>query len=249
MERPLVAVTSIPRTIPTTLPVEMPSATSHRRFGELLAEAGALAVVVDSSCAAGALLDRVDGVLLSGGGDLDPERYGERRRAPTGAPDRDRDEFEFELARGALERGLPVLGVCRGMQLLNVLLGGTLVQDLPAVTDLDHNVRDRPGAPVHEVAVAPGTVLAEAVGRPRFAVNSIHHQGIAALAPGLRCGARAPDGTVEELEDGGRRLIGLQWHPEFMTPAASAESGAIFGRFASWCASGPVPAGGRGPIA
>lgn len=240
MSRPFVAITSIPRWIPTTLPVEMPSATSHRRFAELVAEAGATGVVVDSSCSVDDLLDRVDGILLTGGNDVDPARYGEQRHELTDAPEEDRDDFEFRLAREAIERRVPILGVCRGMQLLNVLLGGTLVQSLSAVTELNHDVKDRPGEFIHSVEVAPDSLLERAVGGRDFQVNSVHHQGVGALGSGLRCTGRAPDGTVETIEHEEHRLLAVQWHPEFMPPQRSRANLGIVRTFTAWCATAPA---------
>ena len=156
-----------------------------------------------------ALISRLDGVCLSGGPDLDPEAYGSRERhAELGPTEPSLDAFELALARAALERGMPLLGICRGAQALNVACGGTLHQHLPG------HRQSHPGCtPSHEVEVLPATRLAGLIGPGAYAVNSFHHQAVERLAPGLRVSARAADGTVEAIEGAGF-AIGVQWHAE-----------------------------------
>jgi putative glutamine amidotransferase len=163
-------------------------------------------------------LDSIDGLLLTGGSDVDPARYGEERTIGCEAPDGERDEFEIRLVELALADRLPILAICRGIQLLNVALGGTLIQDLP--TTALHRVRnpdDPPGrhAVAHTIRVAPGTRLASIVGAGEFAVNSRHHQAVKRVAPSLMVSAVAPDGVIEAVEmPGDDFVVAVQWHPE-----------------------------------
>jgi len=169
-----------------------------------------------------AALDTCDGVLLTGGNDVDPARYGETVRHPTVEIDPNRDAYEVALVQAAFDRRLPLLAICRGVQLLNVVAGGTLVQDIPSagITTLVHR---RPKPPrvkktnQHVVHVASGTRLASLLPTAdgRVAVNSRHHQCIMAIAPGFVASAVAPDGIVEAIETpDGPFCLGVQWHPE-----------------------------------
>ena len=185
-------------------------------------EAGGLAVVlpahgyVDDTAA---LLDRLDGLLFSGGPDLDPGVYGQRPHPQLG-PDVDRrsDEYELALLRGAAERDLPVLGVCRGMQALNVSRGGTLRQHLPDVTALDHRQSHEPFVAAHPVVVSPGSLLDRVAQATELPVNSFHHQAADTLGARLQVCAQAPDGTIEALWDPAARFcLGVQWHAELLT--------------------------------
>jgi putative glutamine amidotransferase len=159
------------------------------------------------------VLDLVDGLLLAGGSDIDPALYGADPRPETERVYPQRDRFELALARRALERDMPVLGVCRGMQLLNVALGGTLVQHLEEAGD--H--RPMPGAyGDHDVELDPGTLAARAAGVHRCDVKSHHHQAVDRLGDGLVVSGRAAhDGLVEAVEAPDRRYaLGVLWHPE-----------------------------------
>jgi putative glutamine amidotransferase len=228
---PLVLVTSIPRSVRTAIGVDMDNATINQRLGELVTGAGGLPVASDAWSDPEVLADRVDAIVLNGGGDVAPERYGAERLPRTDPADERRDTFELGLVRAALDRGLPMLGICRGMQLLNVALGGTLVQDLAPVTSLEHEVADPWDRPVHDIEVEPGSLLARAVGASRARVNSAHHQAVDRLGDGLRVTARAPDGVIEAFEDERGLLFGVQWHPEFMAPGCAAEQEALFAAF------------------
>ncbi len=185
--------------------------------------AGGLPFVVpyteDRSCI-DAFLDRVSGLVLSGGAfDVPPELYGEQPREGLGPLKPPRTAFELAILRAALARHLPVLGVCGGMQLLNVAYGGTLVQDiakeLPQAR-AHQQAHDR-SQPQHPVEVKDATLLAECVGKGQLMVNSTHHQAVKAVGTGLLASATSPDGVVEAVEAPGEPFVlGVQWHPELM---------------------------------
>lgn len=159
-------------------------------------------------------LDGLDGLLISGGTDVNPARYAQTPGGAEGPFDDERDTLETLLLREALDRDMAVLAICRGMQLFNVVHGGTLIQHLHNAKE--HVVRSPdPGERVHDVHVFPGTKLAEIVGDGEIPVNSRHHQAVASLGTGLRVSAVSPDGLVEALEAPEKRFaIAVQWHPE-----------------------------------
>jgi len=191
-------------------------------YTQAVQEAGGLAVVVPAHGFAddtAAILDRLDGVVFSGGPDLDPGVYGQAPHPQLG-PDVDRvsDEYELAMLAAAAERDLPVLAICRGMQALNVSRGGTLVQHLPDVTELPHNQSARPFASTHTVTVARGSLLHRLTGAEDLGVNSYHHQAVDRLGAGLAVCATAPDGTIEAVWDPAAQFsLGVQWHPEVLT--------------------------------
>ena len=168
------------------------------------------------------VLDACDGLLLTGGVDVEPARYGEAERHPTVVVDAARDTYELTLARAALERDMPVLAICRGAQVLNVAAGGTLIQDLPSVivTTLDHAIDQPKDAIAHDVVVAAHSRLVNFLktsSKPpyRVAVNSRHHQAIRQPAPFFVVSATATDGVIEAIEKPDSAFcIGVQWHPE-----------------------------------
>jgi putative glutamine amidotransferase len=177
-----------------------------------------------------ALFDRIDGLLLPGGVDLHPALYGEEVLPACGRIDATRDAVELSLARWALEEQKPVLAICRGIQVLNVALGGSLYQDiasqLPSARRHDWHGDHRRDRLSHGVAVASGTKLRSIVGQSAIEVNSLHHQAAKTIASGLRVSATAPDGIVEGLEATDHPFaLGVQWHPEELTdeqPSARA---------------------------
>lgn len=191
-----------------------------RAYATAVQRAGALALVLPPDDAAAEapddLLDRVDAVILAGGADVDPGSYGARPHPETKGSWPERDRFELGVTHRALERDMPVLGICRGMQMLNVACGGTLVQHLPDVVGhADH--RHTPGTfGDHEVRLEPGSLAARAAGTERLAVKSHHHQGVDQVGEELTVtGWAEPDGVVEALELVQRRFaLGVLWHPE-----------------------------------
>ena len=169
--------------------------------------------------AASAYLDQIDGLIVTGGGfDVDPALFGATMRHATVTTKDRRTAFELAITRGAAGADKPVLGICGGQQLLNVALGGTLIQHIPdevpgALAHEQPNPRTEAG---HVVKIADGTLLRRITGAAELPVNSAHHQAVKQLAPGMIVDAVAPDGVVEGIEDPRRRfLIGVQWHPEY----------------------------------
>ena len=180
------------------------------------------------------LLERLDGVLITGGGDLDPALYQGEEHPRVYGIEPERDSMEIHLVRMALEASMPLLGICRGVQVMNVALGGTLYTDLadqmPGALKHDYF----PGYPrntlAHAVQVHPQSLLARVLGGTQFEVNSLHHQGIRSVAPSLRVTAHAPDGLVEGVEvDGHPFAVGVQWHPEWLQEYAPQQ--ALFSAF------------------
>jgi putative glutamine amidotransferase len=184
--------------------------------------AGAKARVLEISESPRALVDLLHGLVLTGGGDVDPVLYGEARHESVEDAEPGRDEFEIDLARRAVASDLPLLAICRGAQVLNVATGGTLVQDIPSAvaSELTHSIQQPADGVVHDIAIAAGSRLHEALGPAVNAsatcrVNSRHHQSVGRLGAGLVATATAPDGVVEGIESPDARFcLGVQWHPE-----------------------------------
>jgi putative glutamine amidotransferase len=176
--------------------------------------AGGAPLLVPPGAAYEETLDTVDGLIFSGGSDLDPELYGKEAHAETVGWFRERDDFELGLMQAALARDVPLLAICRGSQVLNVALGGDLEQHVPDRVQTNVH-KETPGVfAEHDVAVLPETKLSSILGA-RADVKSHHHQGYGELGTGLKEAARAPDGTVEALEDPTKRFaVGVLWHPE-----------------------------------
>ena len=209
-------------------------------YAEALRQAGIEPVLI--SAEAPRPLAGLQGLVLSGGTDLNPARYGETPHAENETPDDPRDELETGLLGEALAAHLPVLAICRGMQLFNVAHGGTLIQHLDNCAA--HVVRDNdPARPAHGILVEPGSRLAEILGEGAHAVNSRHHQAVARVGAGLRVTARStPDGVIEALERSDRRFaLAVQWHPEDQA-RRDAEQRKLFEAFAVALGN---PAGGR----
>jgi putative glutamine amidotransferase len=211
-----------------------PSWVMSQRYVQTLTNAGALPwlipLVPDEDTLRG-IYESIDAVFLPGGADIDPASYGTVPHAMCDKTDRDRDRVELALAKWAIADGKPVLGVCRGMQLINVALGGSLYQDLATQfpNGIKHDYFPFGGTGhtrdylAHEVHVVPGSRLARLFGTDPIKVNSMHHQGVRNVAAGLVVTASAPDGLAEALEGtGASYLFGVQWHPEALTEKDAA---------------------------
>jgi len=165
-------------------------------------------------------LEALDGILLSGGDDYDPRLYRQRRHESLRPIHPRRNRADPRLARRALRSGLPILGICGGLQLLNIVLGGDLIQDIESLVPgaLRHRSPSRRRPVRHSIRIQPGTLLASVAGKLEASVNTFHHQAVGRVGRGLRVSAMADDGIVEGLEAGGgdpgRFLLGVQWHPE-----------------------------------
>ena len=204
-----------------------------------LESAGLIPLIVpplSSPDAASAVLDSVAGLVLTGGEDVDPARYGEERHEKVRSISAARDATEAALIKEARERGTPVLAICRGIQILNVALGGTLVQDIPSQceTDIVHDEESARDSRTHEISVEPGSLIARAIGTEHCTVNSFHHQSVKRVADGMRVTARSPDGIIEGLEstDENWWVMAVQWHPEEMTDSAEPWDQGLFMAFA-----------------
>ena len=216
--KPVIGISAYPRLVETSLGATLLHTTS-RFYVESVERAGGVPVVlpVMSPEAVEDVLLAVHGVLLSGGGDIQPARYGAKPVAETCGVDPARDDFDIRLLERAIEAEVPVLATCRGMQVLNVALGGSLIQHVPAVTGQVHYRNDRWREGVHRVKIEPDSQLAEALGATEVEVNSIHHQAVDVAAPGTRAVAWADDDTVEAIElPGSPHVVAVQWHPELL---------------------------------
>lgn len=215
---PLVAVTA--STIPEAGSYRKPQLALYAAYVAALERMDLTAVLLSTAHSPESLrrlLDRCSGLVLTGGYDIAPHRYGEEPIEQLGEVNEDRDEMEFLVLGGAIDRELPVLGICRGHQLLNVHFGGSLYQDIAAQMDSDavHTGTDDWSQHHHTVTVEAGSRLEQCLGIRSFEVNSFHHQAVKKVGDGLRVTARADDGMVEALETvDGSWILGVQWHPE-----------------------------------
>lgn len=234
----------------TALPVVAVSATSgpwhgaervrlHVNYVRSIEAAGLAPAVVPplgAADAAHAILDRCAGLILTGGEDVDPARYGAPAHPQAGAPNIRRDATEIALFHAARARRLPVLAVCRGIQVANVALGGTLIQDLPTERPggVAHDQEADQNQRTHAVSVVRGSRLADALGATALDVNSYHHQAVDRLAPELLVTATAPDGIVEGVEASDPKwwMVGVQWHPEDLTTDGQPWDRGLFATFA-----------------
>ncbi|MCW8883718.1 MAG: gamma-glutamyl-gamma-aminobutyrate hydrolase family protein [Motiliproteus sp.] len=189
--------------------------------------AGGIPVILapSSKLSAAAILKRLDGLILSGGHDISPEFYGGQPHRTIRDPSKDRDQFEFDLVNTALQDKIPMLGICRGIQILNVVLGGDIIQDIPEHIG-DSVAHDEPGRPrevlAHEVSITPESRLFQVVETSRLRVNSFHHQAVGKLGSGLIKTAVARDGVIEGIELPGHPfMMGIQWHPETLWSAGA----------------------------
>jgi putative glutamine amidotransferase len=221
VRRPTVGITAATETVSYGPWEEVPALMSPVRYVRAVQRAGGRAVLLppdpEDTRDPGGVLDLIDALLLTGGaGDLDPDLYGQERHPTTGPVHEDRDAYELALARAVLEREVPTLGVCRGMQVLNLAYGGTIEQHVPDVVGHEEH-RHTPGTFAdHEVRLEPDSLAARVAGAERTAVKSHHHQGVREIGDGLRVtGWSTMDDIVEALEDPGRKFVlGVLWHPE-----------------------------------
>lgn len=230
--QPVIGITTLQRTDPNRLPTVV----LIQAYVRAIMQAGGVPVLIPSMLADGGwdiLYERLDGILFSGGGDIAPEHFNGAPHPRLDDVDPLRDSIELSLVRAVVEDGKPFLGICRGIQTVNVGLGGTLYTHLPEQlsTPIDHaypgNMRT---AIVHEVKLEEGTRMAEVVGQPILKVNSLHHQGLKEVAPGLRVAGRAPGGLVEAVELPGHPFgLAVQWHPEWLTDQQPTQN--LFGAF------------------
>lgn len=207
---------------------------AQSKYIESLARAGARMRWVELSDPEQAVQDALtcDGLLLPGGGDMDPKFYGQERIPACGEPNLLRDAAEPLLLRAFLAADKPVLGICRGIQVLNAVLGGDLYQDIKPFEHLPHNGH---WAKVHTVTVRRGTLLSRILGQDTVLVNSQHHQAVDRVAPGFTLAALSEDGIVEAIEKPDARFcLGVQWHPEWLSDADPAMQG-LFDAFVNAC--------------
>ncbi len=207
---------------------------AQSKYIESLARAGARMRWVELSDPEQAVQDALtcDGLLLPGGGDMDPKFYGQARIPACGEPNLLRDAAEPLLLRAFLAADKPVLGICRGIQVMNAVLGGDLYQDIKPFEHLPHNNH---WAKVHTVTVRRGTLLSRILGQDTVLVNSQHHQAVDRVAPGFTLAALSEDGIVEAIEKPDARFcLGVQWHPEWLSDADPAMQG-LFDAFVNAC--------------
>lgn len=201
--------------------IGVPRCAAQRDYEESVARVGGTPLILDWSDSPRTICDRVGGVLLAGGNDVDPNLYGEAPHATFTPSEPGRDEYELALVAEALRRDIPILAICRGVQLLNVARGGGLIQHIPTqvAAPLEHYVQGPPVAIAHDVWVTRGSRLHAALSLAgddaTLPVNSRHHQTVGHVGEGLIVTAVAPDGVIEAVElPGSRFCIGVQWHPE-----------------------------------
>jgi putative glutamine amidotransferase len=241
MPRPLIGVTTQTLQAIDGIPEGLPnSVVMNQRYYHAVAAAGAAPVLIpllDDLDTLRAIYDRMDGILIPGGVDVDPATFGESPHERLGRTDPARDRVEIQLVKWAVEDRKPLLGLCRGLQVINVALGGTLYQDLEAEfpNAIKHDYFPTYGYSrehlAHEVTVEAGSRMRHALTSSAVPVNSMHHQGIKALAGSLAATATAPDGLIEAAEcTSGSYIVGVQWHPEVFE-LSEPSSGVLFTDF------------------
>jgi len=243
--RPVIGIGARPRLIEAS-GGELWADTVAQTYRNAVTNAGGIPVILAAvdETAVPQLLDRVDGLLLKGGGDVDPATYGGSPDVEVRGISLERDGFEIALAREAHRRRIPTLAICRGIQILNVALGGSLIEDIPSeVGSTDHDSYGEKSWKAHQhVTIDEGCGLAALVGGTHIHVNSIHHQALRRVADGLHPVAWADDGIIEAIEadDEKWRLIGVQWHPEYLSAVGDETSDRIFTAFVENAAAARV---------
>ncbi len=248
--RPLIGVTTQSLQAVEGIPAAFPASwVMNRMYLDALVRAGAAPVLLPLLPAQPevmrALYERLDGLLLPGGVDIEPSTYGEERHVRLRHTDPPRDLVELQLARWALDDGMPVLGLCRGLQILNIAAGGTLFQDVQSQRSGSHKHDYEPPEHsrdhlAHSVDLVEGSRLRALAGAVAAPVNSMHHQGIQRLGAGLVASAHAPDGLIEAIEgDGEGFALAVQWHPESLEPHDDV-SRALFREFVAATREGPT---------
>ncbi|HTK51997.1 MAG TPA: gamma-glutamyl-gamma-aminobutyrate hydrolase family protein [Gemmatimonadaceae bacterium] len=248
MPRPLIGVTTQTLQAIDGIPEGLPhSVVMNQRYYHAVASAGGAPVLVpllDDLETLRAIYERMDGILIPGGVDVDPKAFGEKPHERLGRIDPARDRVEIQLVKWAVEDDKPLLGLCRGLQVINVALGGTLYQDLETEypNAIKHDYFPTYGYSrdhlAHDVAVEAGSRMRHALVNAAVPVNSMHHQGIKALANRLSASAVAPDGLIEAAESTSESyIVGVQWHPEVFE-VSDPSSGVLFTDFVQAAASG-----------
>lgn len=238
MQQPLIGITGAHYTTSTWSPRAVGA---RRSYIDAIIAAGGIPLILppvlaDNHHVLDAYAARIDGLLMPGGGDIDPALYGASLHPKTDNIDEFRDYSEIYLTRAALQRGTPILGICRGLQVLNVALGGTMIQDIPdEVGPKAHNesaTREDWEFMAHPLRISADSQLAEILGTTDMAVNSLHHQSLGALGDGLRAVAWSDDGIIEAVEGSGANFIlAVQCHPEALYDNADPRWQQMFGRF------------------
>lgn len=217
--------------------------TSPKSYSKAIEHAGGLPIllpIIDENVELiEEMLEHVDGLLLTGGVDVDPLLFGEQPHRELGRIDPGRDYFELHLAKAAMKKGIPILGICRGCQILNVAAGGTIIQDIPEVLGKQNVIKHQQSAPrwypTHTARLVEGTKLASIFGEKEISINSYHHQSVNQPAPGFVVSAQATDGVIEAIEFADHPFtIGVQWHPELMWYRCPIFS-KLFDRFVASC--------------
>ncbi|HMM19820.1 MAG TPA: gamma-glutamyl-gamma-aminobutyrate hydrolase family protein [Selenomonadales bacterium] len=220
MQRPLIGITANIQIASEGLFAGNERAFVGMDYVRAVLAAGGTPVVlpaVEDPAAVRSQVSQVDGVLLSGGYDLDPQYYGEEPEPELGPVITERDEYELEVMKLVRELNKPALGICRGIQVMNVACGGTLYQDIAEIDGIIKHYQDsKKFVPGHTAEIVPGTKIHAILGETALKVNSFHHQAVKDIAPGFVISARAKDGLIEAIEASEAHLLGVQWHPEMM---------------------------------
>lgn len=233
---PIIGITARPQNVPSAGNEVLGYLATHTYTDSVLRGGGIPILILPvESEHIDALLDRVDGIVLTGGGDIAPERYGAERDKAVRMVNHERDEFELALTAKAYERKLPTFAICRGIQVVNVAFGGTLIQDLASHSGAHgHDIAGEGAYEPHSQAlIEEDSALASIIGPGLHGINSIHHQAVEELGEGLVVVASSPDGTVEAIEhsDEAWDLISVQWHPEYLGARDHGDSHDLFAAF------------------